>query len=324
MPDIITIGESLIDFLSTERGVLIEDTGGFTIAPGGAPANVAAAVAKLGGSSGFIGKVGRDSFGVMIRKTLLKAGVNVDQLIVDGSVNTTLAFISVKPDGEPDFVFYRNRCGADLALRQDEIDPGYIEAASILHFGSINLTGETLRSTTIKAVEEAKSLNKVISFDPNLRQSLWESMSAAKSEIKRGLRYADIVKLTDVELEFITGVDSLEDGTGDILKYGPRMVLVTRGKESCYFKNEELSFTYPTFEMELVDATGAGDAFMGGTLLRLHERICADKPLFSLEREEIESILRFATACGAITVTRKGVVPALPTLNEVQEFLKGR
>ena len=324
MPDIITIGESLIDFLSIDKGVLIEDTSGFTIAPGGAPANVAAAIAKLGGSSGFIGKVGNDSFGVMIRKTLKAAGVNVDHLLMDETVNTTLAFISVKQDGEPDFVFYRNRCGADLALRRDEIRHDYIDDASILHFGSINLTGEPLRSATIEAVEKAKRRNTLISFDPNLRPTLWESMSAAKTEIKMGLAYADIVKLTDVELEFITGADSPDVGTEAIMKYGPRMVLVTRGKESCYFKNEEFFFEYPTFKVEPVDSTGAGDAFMGGMLLRLYERKCEDKPLFSLKRDEIEEILRFATACGALTVTHKGVVPALPNLQEVLAFLDKR
>ena len=321
MPDFITIGESLIDFLSIEKDVLIEDAIGFTIAPGGAPANVAAAIAKLGGSSGFMGKVGKDSFGIMIRKTLQDSGVNVDHLLMDETVNTTLAFISVKQDGEPDFLFYRNHCGADLALRSDEIRHDYIDGASILHFGSINFTREPLRSATIEAVERAKTKDKLISFDPNLRPTLWDSMSAAKSEIQRGLTYADIVKLTDVELEFITGESSPERGTEAVMKYGPSLVLVTRGKESCYFKSEDIFLEYPTFKVELVDSTGAGDSFMGGTLLRLFKRKGENKPLFSLSREEIEEILRFATACGALTVTRKGVIPALPTLEEVQVFL---
>jgi fructokinase len=324
MPDFITIGESLIDFLSIEMGVLIEDTTGFTIAPGGAPANVAAAIAKLGGRSGFMGKVGRDSFGVMIRKTLQESGVNVDHLLMDDKVNTTLAFISVKRDGEPDFLFYRNRCGADLALRSDEIRHDYINGASILHFGSINFTGEPLRSATIEAIERAKSNEKLISFDPNLRPTLWENMTAAKSEIQRGLAYADIVKLTDVELEFITGESDPQRGTEAVMKYGPSLVLVTRGKESSFFKNEAIFLEYPSFKVKLVDSTGAGDSFMGGALLRLFERKCKNKPLFSMSREEIEDILRFATACGALTVTRKGVIPALPTLEEVTAFLNGQ
>jgi sugar/nucleoside kinase (ribokinase family) len=131
------------------------------------------------------------------------------------------------------------------------------------------------------------------------------------------------VKLTEVELEFITGMDNLGGGSDEILKYGPRMVFVTRGKDPCFFNNGDTAFEYPTFEMELVDVTGAGDAFMGGTLLKLHDRLSSGMPVFSLGREEIEPILRFATACGAITVTRKGVVPALPTFNEVQDFLSG-
>jgi fructokinase len=321
MPDIVTMGESLIDFLSTERGVLIEETRGFTIAPGGAPANVAAAVAKLGGSAGFVGKVGKDSFGIMIRNTLLEAGVNVDHVIMDRSVNTTLAFISVKTSGEPDFVFYRNHCGADLALKGDEIERGYIGESAILHFGSISFTGEPLKGATIRAIEIARSSGSILSFDPNLRPTLWESMSSARAEIERGLQYADIVKLTDVELEFITGTNNLPRGTDSLLKYGPRMVFITRGKNSCYFNNGELSLEFPTFEMELVDATGAGDAFMGGVLLLLNSRLRNGESAYSIAREEIEKILRFANACGAITVTRKGVIPALPTKAEVDAFL---
>jgi fructokinase len=322
MPDIITMGESLIDFLSTRKGVRIEETTGFTIAPGGAPANVAAAVAKLGGSAGFMGKVGEDSFGTMIHNTLAEAGVNVDRLIMDPSVNTTLAFISVKPDGEPDFVFYRNLCGADLALRQDEIEQDYVEDANILHFGSISLTGEPLRSATLRAIEIARRAGGVVSFDPNLRPSLWESLDAAKSEIEMGLSYADVVKLTDSELQFVTGSDSLQRGTDLVLKCGPRMVFVTRGKDSCFFNNAEAAFEYPAFQADLIDATGAGDAFMGAALLRLNERLNGDRPVFTMARGEIEDLLRFAHACGALTVTRKGVIPALPTMDEVQRFLE--
>jgi fructokinase len=321
MPDIVTIGESLIDFLSVEKGRLLENAYGFSIAPGGAPANVAAAVAKLGGRSGFIGKVGKDSFGVMIRNTLQESGVNVDHLLMDDSVNTTLAFIAVQPDGEPDFLFYRNRCGADLALRKDEIRRDYIKGAGILHFGSINLTGEPLRSATIEAVESARSTDTLISFDPNFRPSLWENASRAKSEMMRGLSYADIVKLTDLELEFITGETSIEKGTQAVMKYGVRMVLVTRGKESCYFSTQDLFMEYPSFEVDMVDSTGAGDSFTGGVLLNLFEGMTESREIFSLPRVDVEEILRFASACGAITVTRKGVIPALPTMQEVRDFL---
>jgi fructokinase len=322
MPDIVTIGESLIDFLATEREVTLDRARGFTIAPGGAPANVAAAVAKLEASSGFIGKVGKDAFGFMIRDTLKEAGVNVDELIVDKYVNTTLAFIAVKENGEPDFVFYRSHCGADLALNQDEINSGYIEDAYILHYGSISFTGEPLRSATIKAIKTARGSNKLVSFDPNLRPSLWENMDTAKVEIENGMQYADMVKLTDAELEFITGTSNLSRGTDMILKYGPRMVFVTRGGDSSYFNNGDISLEYPSFEVELVDATGAGDAFTGGVLLHVLERLRNNVPVFDLQKDEVHSILRFAAACGAITVTRKGVVPALPTLQEVREFLK--
>jgi fructokinase len=331
MPDIVSIGESLIDFLAFERGVLIENTTVFTLAPGGAPANVAAAVARLGGSAGFLGKVGADSFGVMIRKTLSGVGVNVDMLVTDDRVNTTLAFISVKPDGEPDFVFYRNRCGADLALREDEIDEKYVRSARILHYGSISFTGEPLRSATLKAIEIAKEAGVLLSYDPNLRPSLWDSLARAKSEIEMGMERADVVKLTEEELEFITGESagvssdgggSLGKGCEKILKYGPEFVVVTRGKESCFAYDGTSPVEVPAFSVNQVDSTGGGDAFVGGVLLTLLERIKKGEKPFPMTREAAREMLRFAHACGALTVTRKGVIPALPTMAEVVEFLK--
>ncbi len=322
MPDIITIGEALIDFLSTDKGVLLQNTTGFTVAPGGAPANVAAAIAKLGGSAGFIGKVGDDSFGNNIKNTLRDVGVNIDLLRVDKSVNTTLAFISVKQNGEHDFMFYRNHCGADLALRQDEIDEGYLYESKILHFGSLSFTGEPLRSATIKAIEIARGANKIISIDPNLRPSLWENLRLAKSEISKGLEYADIVKITEDELEFITGTNNLSRGTDIILKFGPRIVVVTRGSKSCFFNNGVITFEVPAFKVEFIDTTGAGDAFVGGFLLNIFERVKEDKAVFNMEKDEAVDIIRFAHACGALTVTKKGVIPALPVMNEVLEFLK--
>jgi len=318
----ISIGEALIDFLSVQKGVSIEETRGFTIAPGGAPANVAGAVAKLGGSAGFVGKVGGDSFGKMIKNTFSEAGVNTDYLIIDRKVNTTLAFISVKENGEPDFVFYRNHCGADLALRQDEINEGYINECKILHFGSISFTGEPLKSTTLKAIRIAKGAGKLISFDPNLRPSLWESLRHAKAEIENGLACADIVKLTDEELQFVSGESNLTKGADVILKHGPRIVIVTRGARSCFYSDGIAAFEVPAYEVDAVDTTGAGDAFIAGVLFQLIGRIQSGESVFQVERKEAERMIRFAHACGAITVTRKGVIPALPTALEVEEFLK--
>ncbi|UCB47211.1 MAG: carbohydrate kinase [Spirochaetota bacterium] len=324
MPDIVSIGEALIDFLAIDKEVVLEDTRGFTVAPGGAPANVAAAIAKLGGSSGFVGKVGNDAFGRKIQSTLQSAGVNTDFLLLDEKVNTTLAFIAVKKNKEPDFMFFRNHCGADLALRQDELDEGYIYECKILHFGSISLTDEPLKSTILKTIEIARRANRIISYDPNLRPSLWDSMQHAKTEITSGLEYADIVKLTDTELEFITGTKSLSRGTDMILKSGPRIAMVTRGKDSCFFNDGNTAVELPVFEVESVDTTGAGDAFNGGFLLGILERIRKDQSICNMEKNEVSNLIRFANACGAITVTRKGVIPALPTLDEVNTFLRKR
>jgi sugar/nucleoside kinase (ribokinase family) len=219
-------------------------------------------------------------------------------------------------------MFFRNHCGADLALRQDELDEGYIYESNILHFGSISFIGEPLKSTTLKTIEIARGAKRIISFDPNLRPSLWDNVQHAKAEITSGLEYADIVKLTDEELEFITGTNSLSRGTDMILKFGPRIVIVTRGKNSCFFNNGSTILELPAFEVESVDTTGAGDAFVGGFLLGLLERFKKDQTVFNMEEDEVIHLVSFANACGALTVTRKGVIPALPTLNEVNLFLK--
>ncbi len=321
MPDIITIGEALIDFISVQKGSLIEESTGFTAAPGGAPANVAVAIAKLGGKSGFIGKVGDDSFGRMIRNALEEAGVDLKSFKLDAAVNTTLAFVATRENGEPDFTFYRNHCGADIALRPDELDEGYISEAKIFHFGSLSFTNEPLKSATTRAIEIALGAKRIISFDPNLRPSLWESLRTAKTEMEKGLEYADIVKLTEDELEFLTGTAHLLKGTNLILKFGPRMVVVTRGKKSSFFNNGMITLEVPTFEVDFVEATGAGDAFVGGILIAMLERMKKDLPLYEPSKDEIREMLIFANACGALTVMKKGVIPALPMLNEVRSFI---
>jgi len=321
MPDIVTIGEALIDFISVQKGVLIENSSGFTAAPGGAPANVAVAVAKLGGSSGFIGKVGADSFGKMIRNALTEAGVDLDSFKMDTAVNTTLAFVATRENDEPDFTFYRNHCGADIALRPDELDEGYISEAKIFHFGSLNFTSEPLKSATMRAVEIATGAKRIISFDPNLRPSLWNNLQTAKVEMETGLEYADIVKLTEEELEFLAGTAHLVKGTNLLLKYGPRLVIVTRGGRSSFFNNGMITCDVPVFEVDFVEATGAGDAFVGGVLVSILERVNKGLPLFELGENEARDIITFANACGALTVTKKGVIPALPTLKDVQSFI---
>jgi len=221
-------------------------------------------------------------------------------------------------------MFFRNHCGADLALHHGEIDEGYVSESRVLHFGSLSFTGEPLGTATERAISIARGSGRTVSYDPNLRPSLWENLEQAMARITDGLEYADIVKCTQEEMEFITGTDGFLKGTNSILKYGPRMVLVTRGAESCFFNNGDVSFEFPTFEVDCIDTTGAGDAFFGGVLVNLVERMKKDLPVFGIDRETAEGIMRFACACGAITVTKKGVIPALPTRAEVETFLKSR
>ena len=335
MAEIITLGELLIDFFSTKTGASLAESPGFIKSPGGAPANVAVGVAKLGKKSGFIGKVGNDPFGDFLNSVLSENKVDTTQLKRSTKTHTTLAFVSLCKDGGQDYCFYRNP-GADLELSPEDISKDFISQGAIFHFGSLSLTANPAREATFKAIEYAKEAGLVISYDPNLRLSLWDSKKRAREEIKQGLKVSDIVKVNREELFFVTKQDSIELAVKTMLAYGVKIIFVTQGRDKTAFAREDGKIHYvDTFKVESVDTTGCGDAFMSAILVQLLDIINKQKDNVvaataqagitlqrdGIEDEELRSIVRYANAAAAITSLKLGVIPALPDREDVREFL---
>ncbi|MBP2001914.1 sugar/nucleoside kinase (ribokinase family) [Paenibacillus shirakamiensis] len=317
MPDITAIGELLVDF--TPYGLSELGQPLFERNPGGAPANVAAAIVKLGRTAEFIGKIGDDAFGQGLKSVLDARGVGTAGLILTKEANTTLAFVHLDDQGDRSFSFYRHP-GADQLLREEEIPYAILDASSIVHFGSVSMSDEPSRGATLAAVRYARQKGLRISYDPNLRSALWGSLDEAKQWILEGMKYADIVKVSEEELEFLTGSTDLEKGSR--LLAGPfatELLLVTLGDKGSYYRAGELVGLVPGNLVQAVDTTGAGDAFFGGLLYGLLED---GRKVNYWSSSELERLLRFANATGALATTRKGGIPAMPTLEEVLASMK--
>lgn len=319
MPQFISLGEVLIDFVSTEAGVTLQQSLGFHKRLGGAPANVALGVARLGESSGFLGKVGRDEFGKFLESQLKDSGVDVSQIRFTSEARTTLAFVSVTKTGERDFVFYRHP-GADEFLTPRDLDRDYFRSAQIFHFGSISLTSQPSREATLEALKIARSEELVISLDPNLRLSLWKSSNEAKNTIREALAACDLVKLSEEEARWLTDETSPRRATESLLQGSPQVVLVTLGSSGCFYKTTEYEGKVRGFEVKVRDTTGAGDAFTAGFFTYLLQRK-GDGNLLSLEKSELERAIRWANATGAITTTQIGATTAFPDKRQLEEFL---
>ena len=316
--DVIALGEILIDF--TFAGVSKDGKNLFEENPGGAPANCAAALAKLGGKSAFVGMTGEDSFGQDLRRTLENLGINTEGLCTTKSQHTTLAFVSLDERGERHFSFCRNP-GADTQLSVKDLNVKLLEDTKFLHIGSLSLTDEPSASATEEAVSIVKKAGGFISYDPNYREALWKNRIDAIPVIKSMMAYADMVKLSEEELSLLYG-GSAEEGTEKILSQGARLVLITLGPDGVFYAFRKAhggieSGKVGTKKVSVVDTTGAGDSFNGGLLYRLTRR---ENP-FDLSKKEIEEDLTFANAVASLCVTRRGAIPALPTLSQVEEFL---
>lgn len=316
MVDVICLGEALIDIFAPV-GVSLKKAETFTRAPGGAPANVAAALAKLGVSVGFIGKVGEDPFGHLLAETLAGGGVDISLVRFEPEARTTLAWVAQPDVNRSEFIFYRHP-GADMLLRAGEIDADYVTQARIFHYGSISLIADPSRTATFRALEVAKEARALISYDPNWRPFLWRGLDHAHQGILEGLTYADLVKVNETELEFITGHADFDAGSQWLLGQGVRLVVVTRGPQGSYFNDGRTKGFVTAFRVDTVDATGCGDGFVAGLLASLLER---GHVLEGLTGTDLQAILRFANAVGALTATQKGVIPALPTRERVEAFL---
>ncbi|MCI5969527.1 MAG: carbohydrate kinase, partial [Oscillospiraceae bacterium] len=263
--DVVALGELLIDF--TENGVSEQGNPVLEANPGGAPCNVLAMLNKLGKKTAFIGKVGNDTFGHMLKRTVEESGTDVTNLVMDNDVHTTLAFVHTYPDGEREFSFYRNP-GADMMLTKDEIMEDIIKAGKIFHFGTLSSTHEGVRAATRYALDIAKENGLLISFDPNLREPLWASLEDAKREIEYGLSKCDILKISDNELEFMTGTDDYSEGVKILReKYDIPMIFVTLGKDGSRAYYKDIMVEAPPFaEVKTIEKTGAGDTFGGCAL----------------------------------------------------------
>ncbi|KAK3204406.1 hypothetical protein Dsin_018452 [Dipteronia sinensis] len=313
---IVSFGEMLIDFVPTVSGVSLAEAPGFLKAPGGAPANVAIAVTRLGGKAAFVGKLGDDEFGHMLAGILKENGVNGDGINFDQGARTALAFVTLRADGDREFMFYRNP-SADMLLKPEELNLELIRSAKAFHYGSISLIVEPCRSAHLKAMEVAKDAGALLSYDPNLRLPLWPSAEEARVQIMSIWDKAEVIKVSDVELEFLTGSDKIDDESALSLWHpNLKLLLVTLGEKGCRYYTKHFKGSVDAFHVKTVDTTGAGDSFVGALLTKV-----VDDHSILEDEARLREVLKFANACGAITTTKKGAIPALPTETEVLSLL---
>ncbi|PKA54641.1 Fructokinase-2 [Apostasia shenzhenica] len=315
-PLVVSFGEMLIDFVPDVAGVSLAQSTGFIKAPGGAPANVAVAITKLGGRSAFVGKFGDDEFGHMLVDILKQNKVEVDGVLFDQHARTALAFVTLRSNGEREFMFYRNP-SADMLLTEKELNMDLIRRANIFHYGSISLISEPCRSAHFAAMRAAKAAGILLSYDPNVRLPLWPSEEAAREGIKSIWKEADFIKVSDDEVAFLTQGDPEDEKNVLSLWYdGLKLLIVTDGEKGCRYFTKCFKGQVNGYLVKTVDTTGAGDAFVGALLVS----IAKDRSIFE-DEAKLKEALAFANACGAISTTKKGAIPALPTTAMAKELI---
>lgn len=317
--DVIALGELLIDF--TENGISGQGNPLFEANPGGAPCNVLAMLNRLGHHTSFLGVVGKDQFGSALRKTLDDLGIDTSHLYTHPEVHTTLAFVHTFEDGDRDFAFYRNP-GADMMLEESQIDTAYIQSARAFHYGTLSMTHDTVRAATRRAIEVAKQAGLLISFDPNLRPPLWSNMETAREQIAYGLSQCDLVKISDEEVEFMTGCKDAREGGRILHKQFPNIKLmnVTLGREGsvAYYQDMEV-FEAPFIQQDTIETTGAGDTFGACAL-----HYVLNHGLDGLTESQLTEMLRFANAAASLITTKKGALRVMPTQAEVEALVDTR
>ncbi|MFW5631247.1 MAG: carbohydrate kinase family protein [Acetivibrio ethanolgignens] len=321
--DVISLGELLIDMTNngmSERGNTL-----FEANPGGAPCNVLAMLNKFGRKVGFIGKVGNDIFGHKLKKVLEEAGIDTRNLTIDNDARTTLAFVETFEDGDRDFSFYRNP-GADMLLKKTDINVDLLRDTKIFHFGTLSMTHKDVREATEFAIEEAKKAGALISFDPNLREPLWNSLDDAKEQVLKGLSYCDVLKISDNEIQWLTGEEDFTAGVRKIReKYMIPLITVSLGKmgSRAYYKTADMKDdgiiveVKPFLQKNTIETTGAGDTFSGCIL-----HFVLEKGLYHLSQKDLEEMLTFANGAASIITTRKGALRVMPELKEVTEMIE--
>ena len=310
MIDITTIGEILIDL--TQSGKTEQGIPKFDANPGGAPANLAVAAARLGARTAFIGRVGNDSFGDYLKRCLAENGVDVRGMSVDEKARTTLAVVALDERGERTFSFYRDP-SADVNLSMEHVPMELLGGTKVLHFGSVSLTAEPARTATLEAAKTAKASGAYVSYDPNYRASLWPDEETAVRNMTEPLSMVDILKVSDEELPLLTGCTDPEKGSARLTDQGVRLVLVTLGAEGAFYRFDGHTGHVPGVPCQMGDTNGSGDTFFGAALSQLVKLDSLDQ----LTVPELRRILAFANKAASITTSRHGAIPAMPTLEEV-------
>ncbi len=317
MYDITVFGEILIDFTSqgySEDGQML-----YARNPGGAPANVAVAAQKLGAKTAFLGKAGKDMHGEFLRAVLQKEQVDTSGMILDEDYFTTLAFVEVSNTGERTFSFAR-KPGADTKIQKEEINVAVLDHTGIFHVGSLSLTDQPARDTTFYALKRAKSKGSIISYDPNYRASLWKDEKTAREHMRSLVPYVDLMKISDEETELLTDHQDVEAAAKALYEQGVKIVAVTLGGKGAYIYSKNGGCEVPGFEVtDVADTNGAGDSFWGGFLYKIS--ICG-KQIEELSKEELEEYARFGNAVASLCVEKKGAIPAMPQLAQVEERLR--
>ncbi|WP_077622425.1 carbohydrate kinase family protein [Sediminibacillus massiliensis] len=317
MKKVYTIGEALIDFIPHEIGVSINQVESFRKKPGGAPANVAATIAKLGGHSTFIGQVGDDMFGYYLKDVLAENGVDVTKITHTREANTALAFVTLKEGGEREFVFYR-KPSADMLLDRKHIETIEFTNSDILHFCSVSLIESEVKYAHIEAIKKIKEQNGLVVFDPNVRKNLWEDQELYSTTIQEFIPYADVLKVSDDEVKLITNKETIEEGIIHLLSQPIKLLILTRGRKGVTFFINNRKISVAGFNVHSIDTTGAGDSFIGAFLYRFSLK---DKDLSEITLTELGDMGTFANSVAAMVTTRNGAISALPTKEELSDFM---
>ena len=316
--DVVALGELLIDF--TDNGKSAQGNTLFEANPGGAPCNVLSMLNQCGRSTAFIGKVGKDIFGLKLKSTLEEVGIDTSNLIVDETARTTLAFVQTFEAGDRGFSFYKNP-GADMMLRADEVDEELVKSARVFHYGTLSMTHEGVREATKKAMQAAKESGAILSFDPNLRPPLWNTLEEAKEQVAYGLEWCDVLKISDNEIQWFTQEEDYDAGIRKLREqYDIPLILLSMGKDGSRAYYKDLRVEVPSFLQEnTIETTGAGDTF-GGCCLNF----ILEHGLDDLDEDKLRQMLTFANAAASIITTGKGALRVMPSPEEVNAFLASR
>jgi fructokinase len=315
--DVVALGEMLIDFTTGDKSEQGNQL--FEACPGGAPCNVLAMLNSLGRKTAFIGKVGQDQFCHLLKETIEDAGIISDGLVLDKKVNTTLAFVHTFPDGDREFSFYRNP-GADMMLAEDEVNYEVIKSAKVFHFGTLSMTDEPVKSATKSALKLAKEEGLLVTFDPNLRPPLWQSLDDAKVAMEYGFGFCDVLKISDNEIQFVTGEEDYDTGIRILQeKYNIPLIFLTLGKDGARAYYKDLIVERKGFKVNTIESTGAGDTFCGCMINGVLET-----GIDNFTEEKLGDLITYANAGAAIITTRKGAIRSMPTRDEIDELLEIR